>query len=100
MWSLQRYESRHIKIVEWASLVILIIVIDDWDRLVLLSSLDFPVLLDTSWLFRRRTSILAIVLVTRLFGVVFLVIFLEVVLFFFILIIILCLSTFGLLLWR
>jgi hypothetical protein len=82
------------------SLVILIIVINDWDSLGLLSSLDFPILLSTSWLLRGRTGILAIVLITRLFGVVFLVIFLEVVLFFFVLIVVFRLGTLCLLLWR
>jgi hypothetical protein len=83
------------------SLVIVIIVIDDWDSLGLLGSLDLPILLRTSWLLRGRTGILAIVLITRLFGVVFLVIFLEIVLFFFfVLIVVFRLGTLRLLLWR
>jgi hypothetical protein len=82
------------------SLVIIIIVINDWDSLGLLRSLNLPILLRTGWLLRGRTGILAIVLITRLFGVVFLVIILEVVLFFFVLIVVFGLGTLCLLLWR
>jgi hypothetical protein len=97
-WRLSKSPSLHgwHYAVQSALLVILIlIVVNNRDRLSLLSRLYFPVLLSTSRLLRGRTSVLAIIVVTGLLGIV-LVVFLFDIFFFFVLLIVVVVFGLGL----